>query len=67
MSNEITDIAKDAIENGVSHIFISLITARQDARLQSKRNEVNKQLNVVAFFTMEYQSLLYRFTYYKQP
>ena len=44
ISDEIINIAKDAIEKGVSHIFISSITARRDARLQSKRNEVNKQL-----------------------
>ena len=44
ISDEIINIAKDAIEKGVSHIFISSITARRDARLQSKRKEVNNQL-----------------------
>ena len=54
-------LAKDAIEKGVSHIFISSITARRDARLQSKRNEVNKQLkekcNVLDFVFIDNASV----------
>ena len=42
ISDEVINIAKDAIEKGASHIFISSITARRDERLESKQIEVNK-------------------------
>ena len=61
ISDEIINIAKDAIEKGVIHIFISSITARRDVRLQSKRNEVNKQLkekcNVLGFVFVDNSSV----------